>query len=228
MTFVLPSIPATTLRLIALPIAAAFLLAAGDASNTVSDRAASAGDTNILATMTPADASAASAALAATLPAGIAAEIISSDAVDTPAIADAPRPERLSALVGSIGAAAAAVGDDDEKRCLATAVYFESRGEPLEGQLAVAQAIINRSTSGRYADTICGVINQRGQFSFDRSRTPVGGNDWRTAQAIALIAAADMWRAIAPRAVSFHAARLSPGWRGKVRIAQIGNHVFYR
>jgi spore germination cell wall hydrolase CwlJ-like protein len=37
-----------------------------------------------------------------------------------------------------------------------------------------------------------------------------------------------MWREVAPRAVSFHAARLSPGWRGKTRIAQIGNHVFYR
>ena len=227
MSFLLSSIPATTLRLIVLPIAAAFLLAAGDASNTVSDRALSAGDSNILAPMTPADASAASAALAATLPAGIAAQIITADAATAPAIAEPPRPERLSALVGSIGAAADA-SDDGEKRCLATAVYFEARGEPLEGQLAVAQSIMNRSTSGRYADTICGVINQRGQFSFDRSRTPVAGNDWRTAQAIARIAAAEMWREIAPRAMSFHAARLSPSWRGKVRIAQIGNHVFYR
>lgn len=229
MTLVFPAIPATTLRLILLPLAAAFLLAAGDASNTVSDRSLSTSDAGILAPMAPADASAASAALAATLPAGIAAETTVSPSVlqAAPAVAAAPRAERLSVLVGAMGADAD-VRDDSERRCLATAVYFEARGEPLEGQLAVAQAIINRSTSGRYADTVCGVINQRGQFSFDRNRTPAAGNDWRTAQAIARIAANDLWRAVAPRAVSFHAARLSPGWRGKVRIAQIGNHVFYR
>ena len=223
MAFGFPAIRATTIRLIILPVAAAFLLAAGDASNTVSDRALAISDNTILAPMTPADASAASAALAATLPAGIAAEI-AADMV--PQIA-APRPERLATLVGNLGTSADG-GDDQEFRCLATAVYFEARGEPLEGQLAVAQAIINRSTSGRYADTICGVINQRGQFSFDRSRNPAAGTDWRTARAIARIAVADLWHEIAPRAVSFHAARLSPSWRGKVRIAQIGNHVFYR
>lgn len=225
MTFVLPRIAAATLRLIVVPIAATLLLAAGDASNTVSDRALPVNDSAILAPMTPADASAASAALAATLPAGIATEI-SRFAIPAAETASAPRPKRLSALVSSLGIADG--GGDYESRCLANAVYFEARGEPLEGQLAVAQAIINRTTSGRYADTICGVINQRGQFSFDRNRTPAAGNDWRTAQAIARIAAADLWRAIVPRAVSFHAARLSPGWRGKIRIMQIGNHVFYR
>ena len=225
MNFGFSAIPATTIRLIILPVAAAFLLAAGDASNSVSDRALTVSDSNILAPMTPADASAASAALAATLPAGIAAEIASS-ALPAADIAPLLRPERLSTLVGNIGTGE--FSDDRETRCLANAVYFEARGEPLEGQLAVAQAIINRSTSGRYADTICGVINQRGQFSFDRSRTPAAGRDWHTAQAIAQIATGDMWHEIAQRAVSFHAARLSPGWRGKVRIARIGNHVFYR
>jgi hypothetical protein len=227
MTFGFPTISATMLRLIVLPIAAGFLLAAGEASNSSSDRTLPTSDSTLLAPMTPAEASAASAALAATLPAGIAAEFSAAPGVaNPPAIPPTPRFERLSALVGTIDTAD--VGDDRELRCLATAVYFESRGEPLEGQLAVAQAIINRSTSGRYADTICGVINQPGQFSFDRNRTPATGNDWRTAQAIARIAADDMWREVAPRAVSFHAARLSPGWRDKVRIARIGNHVFYR
>ncbi len=224
-----PFIPvqAKLLRLIVLPIAAAFLLAAGDASDSISYRNAPTGENTLLAPMTAAEASAASAALAATLPAGIAAEIAVTPSVTSPIVrADAPRPERLSVLVGTIDVAD--TGDDQELRCLANAVYFEARGEPLEGQLAVAQAIINRSTSGRYADTICGVIAERGQFSFDRRRAPVAGNDWRTAQAIARIAADDLWREVAPRAVSFHAARLSPGWRDKIRIAQIGNHVFYR
>jgi spore germination cell wall hydrolase CwlJ-like protein len=142
-------------------------------------------------------------------------------------VAAAPANRSLPQLVSAMGATTD-VSQDAELRCLATAVYFESRGEPLEGQLAVAQAIVNRVESGRYASSICGVVKQRGQFTFDHSRTPAAGRDWQTAQGVARIAADDMWHEVAPRAVSFHAARLSPGWRGKTRIAQIGNHVFYR
>jgi len=141
----------------------------------------------------------------------------------------ADRPARLVSLVDAIDdEAAVAVAADAEMRCLATAVYYESRGEPLEGQLAVAQAIRNRVASGRYAQSICGVIDQPGQFSFDRTRAPRSGTDWTTAQAIAKVAMHDLWPAMAPKALSFHATRVSPGWGGKARIAQIGRHVFYR
>jgi spore germination cell wall hydrolase CwlJ-like protein len=189
--------------------------------------------------MTPAEASAASSALAATLPTGTAPSIAERGQSDTgqsdtgqsdttdAAVAVAPAAHNLSKLVSSMGSTTD-VTQDADLRCLATAVYFESRGEPLEGQLAVAQSIINRVASGRYASSVCGVINQPGQFSFDRARTPATGSDWRIAQSVARIAADAMWREIAPRAVSFHAARLSPAWRDKTRIAQIGNHVFYR
>jgi spore germination cell wall hydrolase CwlJ-like protein len=112
--------------------------------------------------------------------------------------------------------------------CLATAVYFESRGEPLEGQLAVAQTIINRVESGRHADDVCAVIREPGQFSFRHARAPKGGAAWRTAQAIARIAQDRLWPEVAEGAMSFHARRVSPGWQGKTRIARIGNHVFYR
>lgn len=213
-------IAGTSGRVIALTMASALLLAAGEASNS-NDRALALQDDSILAPMTPAAAGAASAALAATLPADIATETT----IETAPAAE--KPARLSQLVASVGSDVD-VSANAELHCLANAVYFEARGEPLDGQLAVAQAIINRVESGRYAKTICGVINQRGQFSFDRRRTPTAGNDWRTAQAIARIAADDMWHDVTPRAISFHAARLSPGWKGKVRIAQIGNHVFYR
>ncbi len=57
---------------------------------------------------------------------------------------------------------------DAETECLARAVYWESKGEPLAGQLTVAEVIINRARSGRFASTICGVVRQRGQFSFVR------------------------------------------------------------
>ena len=120
---------------------------------------------------------------------------------------------------------------DAETRCLAVAVYYESKGEPLEGQLAVAQVILNRRDSGRFAASICGVVYQRGQFSFTwdgRSDTPSHSAMWRTAQAIALIAATDDWRAIVPDATHFHARRVSPGWHRLQRVSAVGNHIFYR
>src|SRR3546814_19335126 len=58
---------------------------------------------------------------------------------------------------------------DPELRCLAGAVYFESRGESLAGQLAVARVIINRAESGRFPTSYCGVVLQRSQFSFVRA-----------------------------------------------------------
>jgi len=139
----------------------------------------------------------------------------------------------LASLPQSLAGLAAAVATDGVTRdgelaCLATAVYFESRGEPLEGQLAVAQTILNRVDSGRFATSICGVINQPRQFSFDRTRAPRPGTDWQRAQAIAHIAANDLWRDVVPRAIAFHAARVAPNWAGKTRVATIGNHVFYR
>ncbi|NJC09071.1 cell wall hydrolase [Polymorphobacter fuscus] len=218
-------ISATSSRLILLTLASALLLAAGDASTSSSAQMGPVVDDSLLAPMTATDTSAANAALAASLPADIAAAAVGTPAAATPSTPLPPY--KLAQLVSDMGNATD-LAEDEDLRCLASAVYFESRGEPLEGQLAVAQVILNRVESGRYANSVCGVINQPGQFSFDRSRTPAVGVDWRRAQAIARIAAQDLWRAIAPRAVSFHAARLSPGWRGKTRIARIGNHVFYR
>lgn len=222
MNFGFPAISAASTRLILLTVASALLLAAGDASNSAYNAVS---NDDILAPMSPADASAAAAALAASLPEGEVVAVVAEPRFEISE--DAAIPAKLSQLVSQVGESADVTGDA-EMRCLANAVYFESRGEPLEGQLAVAQSIINRVESGRYADSVCGVVTQRGQFTFDHSRTPAKGIDWRTAMSIARIAATDMWREIAPRAVSFHAARLSPGWRGKTKIAQIGNHVFYR
>ncbi len=67
-----------------------------------------------------------------------------------------------------------------EARCLATAIYFESKGEPLAGQLAVAQVILNRAESGRWARDACGVMLQPKQFSFIRGgRAPRRPGRWR-------------------------------------------------
>ena len=119
---------------------------------------------------------------------------------------------------------------DAELECLADAVYFESKGEPLSGQLAVAEVIINRTTSGRFPTTICSVVRQPGQFSFVRGgRIPdaPSGQQYRTATAIAKVALADVWDSPAAKALYFHARRVSPGWN-RARVATIGNHIFFR
>ncbi|AIT80392.1 cell wall hydrolase [Novosphingobium pentaromativorans] len=116
-------------------------------------------------------------------------------------------------------------------RCLAGAIYFESRGESLEGQLAVGRVIINRAKSDRFPDNFCDVVFQRSQFSFVRgSRMPKireQSKDWRRALAIATIAIDGSWKSPAKGALFFHAARVSPNWRLK-RLAQVDNHIFYR
>ncbi len=120
---------------------------------------------------------------------------------------------------------------DAETDCLARAVYWESKGEPLSGQLTVAEVIINRAHSGRFASTVCGVVRQAGQFSFVRRgvipAAPQGSRDWRIAVAISQIAMQNLADGAAPRALFFHARRVNPGWR-LTRVATVGNHVFYR
>jgi spore germination cell wall hydrolase CwlJ-like protein len=121
---------------------------------------------------------------------------------------------------------------DQQGDCLATSVYFESKGEPLKGQLAVAQTILNRASSGRFADTVCGVVTQPGQFSFVRHDgnmpiAPRASAAWQKAVAIAKIAREGLWKQVAPEAMFFHARRVSPGW-GKIRVASLGNHIFFR
>jgi hypothetical protein len=119
----------------------------------------------------------------------------------------------------------------DEMRCLAGAIYFESRGESLDGQLAVGRVVINRSASGRYPSTYCGVVYQPSQFSFVRGghmpAVDTGSASWRKASAIARIAHEGLWRSPSEGALSFHATHVKPRWR-MTRVAQLGSHVFYR
>lgn len=114
--------------------------------------------------------------------------------------------------------------------CLARTVYHEAANQALWGQLAVAQVIVNRTRSGAFPTSVCGVVGQPGQFS----QGPVGlsatmGRPWGAAVAIATIAQAGEFRQIAPGALFFHAAWMRPSWSGThERIAQIGDHIFYR
>lgn len=122
---------------------------------------------------------------------------------------------------------------DPELRCLAGAVYFEARGEPLTGQLAVAEVILNRAADPRFPATYCGVVRQKGQFSFMRGRhmppIPTNTPAWKRARAIAEIAHRGLWESRASAAMFFHARHVSPAWRhAKTRLAQIDTHIFYR
>lgn len=118
-----------------------------------------------------------------------------------------------------------------ELNCLAGAIYFEAKSEPLAGQLAVGRVIVARSKSGRFPDSYCGVVFQPSQFSFVRGGSfPViqkKSPQWKNAVALAQIAHEGSWRSPVEGALFFHAAHVSPGWRMK-RLGRVENHVFYR
>jgi len=122
---------------------------------------------------------------------------------------------------------------DEETNCLATAVYFEARGESLEGQLAVAHVVMNRATSGRYRNDWCGVVKQPAQFSFVRhGEFPYADKSsaaWQKAEAVAQLAAANIVPSIGSDVLWYHANYVTPNWRHSLQeVQQIGLHIFYR
>ncbi|WP_404400648.1 cell wall hydrolase [Pelagibacterium halotolerans] len=134
-----------------------------------------------------------------------------------------------------------------ERHCLAQAVYHESRGEPEEGQWAVASVILNRVESPRYPDTVCGVVFQnaelrnRCQFSFACDGRPDDGGhgniidreSWVKSHVIALAAYDQFLEGKTPAeglatALYFHTTSVSPSWASAyAQVAAIGNHIFY-
>ncbi len=126
-----------------------------------------------------------------------------------------------------------------ERRCLATAIYFEARGEPVEGQQAVAQVVMNRVRSPLYPDTICGVVYQgqnRGtgcQFSFTCDRKTDNAKDierWDLAMSIARdVTTGKVWLDDIGYSSHYHATYVRPVWvRHMNKLKQIGRHIFYR
>ena len=124
---------------------------------------------------------------------------------------------------------------DEQAGCLAVAVYHEARGESLEGQLAVANVIINRTNSPKYPDSWCEVMKQPWQFSFVNPRTgrypAVNTNSqaWNNAQAIARIAASRTAAEVDPDVLWYHADYVAPSWGKRLKLVEkIGTHIFYR
>lgn len=122
---------------------------------------------------------------------------------------------------------------DADGECLAGAIYFEARGEPLDGQLAVAQVVLNRAASGRFPTSVCQVVTQPAQFSFVRGgKIPAADRTsecWHRALAIADIARKRMLAGeIGADVLWYHATYVSPSWdRQRTRTAQIGSHIFF-
>jgi hypothetical protein len=126
-----------------------------------------------------------------------------------------------------------------EKRCLATAIYFEARGEPVRGQQAVAQVIMNRVRLNYYPNTICGVVYEGAdrlnscQFSFAcdrRADVPREKREWEIANQIAQDTIdGKIWLPEVGTASHYHATYVSPRWTSMMnRTTRIGIHVFYR
>lgn len=150
-------------------------------------------------------------------------------ATPKPAAAAAPARRSLDELVLAYAADTTSGRDED---CLAKAVYFEARGEPLQGQLAVAEVVMNRAASGRYPADICAVVIQPWQFSFirhGRFPTPDFGSDsWRRAVAVAKIAQARLANALPSNVLWYHADYVAPSWGKRLsRNTKIGLHIFY-
>ena len=125
-----------------------------------------------------------------------------------------------------------------ERRCLSVAIYFEARGEPVRGQTAVGQVILNRVRSPLFPETICGVVFQgqmhKGcQFSFTcdgHTDNPKKGSQWELAQDLSRkITSRQAWLPEVGYSTFYHANYVKPRWvRAMSRIDSIGRHIFYK
>lgn len=126
---------------------------------------------------------------------------------------------------------------DEEWRCLSEAIYHEARGEALEGQIAVAEVILNRRDSGKYPTTVCGVVEQGTgekymcQFSYfcdglsDEIRDQ---KSWERAGRIARVMLDGAPRELTAGALFYHTKAVEPYWADEFyETAEIGAHLFY-
>lgn len=130
---------------------------------------------------------------------------------------------------------------DQEWACLAEALYFEARGETIQGQFAVAEVILNRRDSKRFPNTVCGVISQGAksakapracQFSYKCDGAPEVFKEKRAYKRVGKVAAIVLngfARELTKGATYYHTTHVKPRWSRKFdRTAQIGVHFFYR
>ncbi len=114
--------------------------------------------------------------------------------------------------------------------CLALAIYFEARNQPIQGQLAVAHVVLNRVADKRWPNNVCDVVYQHKQFSFfsdGKSDRPTDDKAWRKSRALATVAT--LTADTTGGATHYHADYVAPVWGLCLRPERIiGQHVFFR
>ena len=125
-----------------------------------------------------------------------------------------------------------------ELKCLSEALYFEARGEQIEGQIAVADVIINRKNSNQFPSTICGVVSEGShrrnacQFSYNCDGKLELIYDKKTYKRIVKLSSMILNGAfsdVTNGATFFHASEVSPSWSKKFKkTRKIGRHIFYK
>jgi spore germination cell wall hydrolase CwlJ-like protein len=113
--------------------------------------------------------------------------------------------------------------------CMAVAIYFEPRGEPIDGQMMVAETIINRAADPRWPDTVCEVVKQPDQFSFYSDGKSDRPRDLEAyARAVLVAAEALEGNHMHTGALYYHATAVRPVWRHELQVlGQVGEHIFY-
>ncbi|MEM1365875.1 MAG: cell wall hydrolase [Pseudomonadota bacterium] len=126
-----------------------------------------------------------------------------------------------------------------EQKCLGEGIYFEARGEPVRGQVAVAQVILNRVRNPAFPGSVCGVVYQnrnwrnRCQFSFacDRIRDRITNRSLYNdiMEVAAATTSGKIWLDEVGSSTHYHATYVRPRWARKMtRLTRIGKHIFYR
>lgn len=123
--------------------------------------------------------------------------------------------------------------------CLALVVYTEARGEPLDGQLLVAEVVLNRVQMEQYTDDVCAVAFEPHQFS-GLKRTPdletiLVDPAWETSVDITVEALAQrsehtalQGSTLGSGATHYHNTKVTPYWANKLtRVGKYGKHIFY-
>lgn len=129
---------------------------------------------------------------------------------------------------------------EQQMQCLTQNIYWEAASEPFEGKVAVAQVTMNRMNSGKFPETVCGVVQQRNvfynkvvcQFSWFCESTyktrPVHPKLWDESEAVAKKVLFEGFRLDGLKdALYYHADYVNPKWN-KEQVTKIGQHIFYK
>ena len=165
--------------------------------------------------------------------------VVTAATVILPDLADVPLPRPRPPLTPAQELGLEGKEREKAEKCLAQAIYFEARDEPLRGQIAVAQVVLNRVFSPYYPDSVCGVVFQNAhrflscQFTFacdGKSKAIRERGAWARAQRIAKQALdSSVWLPDVAKSTHYHATYVRPNWiREMKKMVKHGQHIFYR